>query len=148
MASCAGPLSRRVRGHDNPVTPSCLCLLEQRKSSRSHFPRTVVQRDRRVAEINGALGSILYYFGFDASGERLWLVSDVFTDADSASPITLFRAGTGTFAAPLPADTALQPWGTLTLQAGTAGDLRLELDGEDGRKSTVITRLAGLAGKR
>jgi hypothetical protein len=63
-------------------------------------------------------GLILYYYGYDNLGERIWLISDLFTEDlsfNQAIMLTLFEANGGTFAMPLPSSEALSEWGTIKL---------------------------------
>ncbi|MEM9305040.1 MAG: hypothetical protein AAGE01_23215 [Pseudomonadota bacterium] len=135
--------------------------LEGREGTRTFTASRLAGRDRDASPLtgiwfdpalegegftilDGRFGTIVYYFGFDGAGQRLWLVSDVLPAGASSGSVTLFRAGAGTFSSPLPAETALEPWGTLTLEAAPDEALRVQLDGDDGRKTALITRLAGL----
>ena len=65
------------------------------------------------------VGSVLYYYGFDARGNRLWLVTTPFDfDYGSGDEITvdLFKATLGTFDDPVPVSTgSAGRWGKLML---------------------------------
>jgi len=88
-------------------------------------------------------GIFLYYYGHDATGKRLWLISD-----SIAGPISFGQSieftmhqGSGTFADPSP---DLDEWGTMVLifDSCTAG--RAQMTGNDGTKKVDITKLTGI----
>lgn len=85
----------------------------------------------------------LYYYGHDATGKRLWLISD--TNADPISfgqsiEFTMFQ-GSGTFADPSP---DLGEWGTLIVIFDSCTSGRLHMDGRDGSKTVAIQKLTGI----
>jgi len=99
--------------------------------------------------ISSPAGQVLFYYGHDDSGNRLWLISEilprVFLPGDPAT-FTLFQGSGGTFSNPAPSSTALSPWGTMTVTLYSCTDGRIVLDGNDGNKTSLITHLAGIAG--
>lgn len=99
--------------------------------------------------IASSVGTIVYYYGFSASGERLWLVSNVITDPLGTTPVsvTLFEAQGGTFASPAPSAESLSEWGTLTLSFSDCDHARFEISGSDGEKTSNTVRLAGISGQ-
>ena len=99
--------------------------------------------------IASSVGTIVYYYGFSASGERLWLVSDVITEPLGGAPIsvTLFEARGGTFASPAPSAQSLAEWGELTLSFDDCDHARFQISGSDGNKTSDTVRLAGIAGQ-
>ncbi len=88
-------------------------------------------------------GMFLFYYGHDATGRRLWLVSDIFSGSyqfGQSIELVLFR-GTGTFADP---NELLQEWGTLTIIFDSCSTGRAYMDGIDGTKRHDLTKLTGI----
>jgi hypothetical protein len=88
-------------------------------------------------------GMFLYYYGHDATGSRLWLVSDVFSGSykfGQSIELAMFR-GNGTFADPSP---DLQEWGTLTIIFDSCSTGRAYMDGIDGTKRHDLIKLTGI----
>lgn len=90
----------------------------------------------------GRQGTVVTYYGYDAFGERLWLISDVirthFYAGDSVT-VDMYVGQAGTFALP---GSAVSPWGTMTITAESCQSVRFELDGSDGLKRLHGVRLA------
>ncbi len=92
---------------------------------------------------------MIYYYGNDARGKRLWLVSELVTTsfADGRpEPIMMFDSSGGTFASPMPPSRGLSAWGTLEVTFTNCGEGTLVLDGIDGRKTAAVRKLAGVPG--
>ncbi|MEM7707266.1 MAG: pectin acetylesterase-family hydrolase [Pseudomonadota bacterium] len=90
----------------------------------------------------GNAGIVIYFFGYDARGERLWLVSDVIqSGVYAAEPVVVevVEGDSGTFAVP---DSPVNSWGMLTVTAEDCERAEFELDGVDGRKVLSAVRLA------
>jgi hypothetical protein len=88
-------------------------------------------------------GMFLYYYGNDATGRRLWLVSDIFSGSyqfGQSIELVLFR-GNGTFADPSP---DLQEWGTLTIIFDSCTTGRAYMDGTDGTKRHDLVKITGI----
>jgi hypothetical protein len=91
-------------------------------------------------------GLIMFYFGYDAAGSRLWLISSLevppLAFADSMT-MTLFQGAGGVFGQPMP-DT--DSWGQVELTFDDCDTGRAVLDGKDGRMEMALTKLAGIDG--
>lgn len=96
-----------------------------------------------------AAGSILYYYGFDDDGDRLWMVSPPFdfSFADGASTqVDLLKATSGSYGAPVPSGQALQDWGSVTVTGDSCNAMRFELDTNEGDKTMNARRLVNVVG--
>ena len=91
-------------------------------------------------------GLILFYYGYDALGARLWLISSLETPplafADSMG-MDLFRGAGGVFGQPMP-DT--ESWGRVELTFDDCDSGRAVLEGTDGRIEMALIKLAGIEG--
>ncbi len=89
-------------------------------------------------------GFTVYYYGHTASGERLWLVSDLFTDRlyyFSPIQIEMFEVTTGGFGTPMLPETS---WGNIRIWLDDCDSGSAMLDGIDGQLQFDFVRLAGL----
>ncbi len=94
-------------------------------------------------------GTIVYFYGNDQNGNRLWLISDLISGPFGGSGIievTMFESTGGTFGAPVPSARGLSIWGTLTVEFSGCNNAETVLSGEDGHKVSQIIKLAGVAG--
>ncbi len=94
----------------------------------------------------GRQGIVAFFYGYDSSGERLWLASDVIrTSVVAGEPVSvaMFLGESGTFDQP---GSALTEWGTLTITAESCASVRFDLDGSDGTKRLQAVRLADGSG--
>ncbi len=94
-------------------------------------------------------GMVVYFYGSTTTGERLWLLSDVFSGSLSfgeVAEITMFEATSGAFLAPVPSAESLTPWGVLRMQFDDCANGVFELDGADGVKSSNVQQLVGIDG--
>lgn len=90
----------------------------------------------------GSAGTVVYFFGYDAFGGRLWLVSDVMRSeilAGDTLAVMMYLGAGGVFVLP---GEVVEPWGSLTLTVTSCDDLRFELEGVDGSKTFFGDRLA------
>ncbi len=97
-----------------------------------------------VIQADGAL--TVFYFGYGADGQRLWLVSEsVAEPIASESPVTLNMLGAdaGTFQEPGTPE-SLASWGSLTVEFSGCGEATFVLDGADGEKTFQAVRLAAV----
>jgi hypothetical protein len=95
------------------------------------------------------VGRILYFYGFHSDGLRLWLVSELITQAleiGSTVQAALFESKQGTFSAPVASGEALVPWGIANITLLTCNSVRIVIDGSDGRKTSNTVLLAGIIG--
>ena len=92
----------------------------------------------------------IFYFGYTASGERLWLVTEGLADAvlsGTAQSVNVLVGTPGTFATP-GAPESLVPWGTLVVTFVDCGTAIFELSGLDGEKTVNAVKLQGVAGNQ
>lgn len=98
----------------------------------------------------GDPGTVIYFYGSDADGQRLWLISDVLTQPlvlGEERELDMFVATAGTFDMPVPSDQSLAPWGVLTVEFEGCDRARFELSGDGGEsKVSDAVRLLGIAG--
>ncbi|MEM9305233.1 MAG: pectin acetylesterase-family hydrolase, partial [Pseudomonadota bacterium] len=90
----------------------------------------------------GGSGTVVYFFGYDEPGQRLWLVTDLIQTelfAETTLSVPAYLGETGIFA--MPGD-AVAPWGTLTITPQNCDAARFELEGLDGSKTFEGIRLA------
>jgi hypothetical protein len=93
----------------------------------------------------GADGSwFLYYYGWRANGQRLWLLSETLTGPilfGKSTTLEMFIAKNGVFSDP---DPTLELWGEMIIifDSCTAG--RGQMQGDDGTKTTNIIKLLGI----
>jgi hypothetical protein len=91
-------------------------------------------------------GLVLYYYGWDSYGNRLWLISDIGPTqiASGASfMLNMNQTNYGTFLTPAPPSTATQ-WGTLTLNFSVDGATAIAtLSGPDGRVNLNVQKIVG-----
>ncbi|MEO8802541.1 MAG: hypothetical protein ABI304_05500 [Rudaea sp.] len=93
-----------------------------------------------------AAGLMVTYYGWDKTGERLWLISAVGpSEISLGQSITLELGKTagGGYATPAPPST-IAVWGTLTLTFTSCTTATATLDGSDGRLTESLTLLAGV----
>lgn len=91
-------------------------------------------------------GMVIYYYGHTADGERLWLVSEFYSDfLFFFGPIELemFEVGEGSFGSPVLPE---RKWGTLTIEMANCEEGTATLVGDDGELVMSITRLAFISG--
>jgi hypothetical protein len=101
--------------------------------------------------ISGVPGTVIYYYGSSATGERLWLVSDLLTnDISDGTTVsgTMYEAVGGDFYHPAPSATALRNWGTIEARFDDCNGGRFLLTGSDGNKSSDVVKLAGVGGAK
>jgi hypothetical protein len=95
-------------------------------------------------------GLLLYYYGWDKDGNRLWLMSNPFgpTQIVPGAPITitLVQTNGGKFLTPAIPGT-YTTWGTLTINFAAGGATAIAtLSGKDGDVALDLRRLIGIAG--
>ena len=91
------------------------------------------------------LGFTVFYYGHTADGQRLWLISEPYSEPvrfyENLS-MQMYEVAQGTFGAPAPG--AETVWGTMTLTLVDCDHGNVVLDGVDGRISINLERLVGL----
>ncbi|MEM9301716.1 MAG: haloalkane dehalogenase [Pseudomonadota bacterium] len=98
--------------------------------------------------VESAEGTTVYFYGYDAEGEALWLISETLPAtlrAGEEFTLAAFRGQGGSFAEPLPGS-ELAPWGSVTIRIDDCSKGLFELDGEDGVKRSQVVKLAGVDG--
>ena len=89
-------------------------------------------------------GMVATWYGYDAQGQRLWLVSETFTgNVELGVPITLnlFRGSGGVFTQPL---ANVEAWGSLSLRFDDCTHGLATLSGLDGAKVSQLLQFAGV----
>ncbi|MEM9305072.1 MAG: PHB depolymerase family esterase, partial [Pseudomonadota bacterium] len=100
--------------------------------------------------IQSEAGTTVYFYGYDAAGEPLWLVSDTITAAlrpGQVVELTAYRGAGGTFEAPVPG-AELDVWGTIRMVPLDCNEIAFELTGADGAKLSDAVKLAGITGNQ
>ena len=95
------------------------------------------------------IGSVIYYYGFDKSGDRLWFISGLMQQVLAVGQtITtdLFKAVAGTFEQPVPSDQSLEKWGTLSMVVIDCGHITITMDTIEGLKVSNTVKIAGVVG--
>jgi hypothetical protein len=92
-------------------------------------------------------GVVIFYYGFDDDGNRLWLhsdlLADLFNEGEQVSS-TMYRAMQGTFTTPV-AD-ALQDWGDIQVDVNACGSLDISMTTNEGNKVSDTVQLANVIG--
>ena len=92
-------------------------------------------------------GWLVYFFGYSADGEFMWLVSELVTldQLFFGTPFELpmLIGKPGTFSMPTPSS-ELTPWGTLNITFFGCTTGLFELDGVDGKKTSDAVKLIGV----
>ncbi|HKJ18566.1 MAG TPA: peptidoglycan DD-metalloendopeptidase family protein [Xanthomonadales bacterium] len=99
--------------------------------------------------VTTASGTIIYFYGSDKFGNRLWLISDLIPGSfrpGSNIEVTMFESTGGTFGSPVPSARGLSVWGTLVVRFSDCDNAVATLNGVDGNKVSNLIKLAGVAG--
>ena len=92
-------------------------------------------------------GLLVTYFGWDAAGNRLWLVSDIGPKVlEWNTPVVLNMNYTVGGIFNVPQHNVVQ-WGSLTLKFSTCEAATASLVGKDGEQDLSLRLLAGIAGQ-
>jgi hypothetical protein len=95
------------------------------------------------------VGSVIYYYGFDKAGDRLWFISGLMQQTLAVGQtITtdLFKANSGTFDAPVPSEQSLVKWGTLSIVVVDCTHITITMDTMEGLKVSNTVKIAGVVG--
>ena len=98
--------------------------------------------------IQAEVGTTIFFFGYGADMQRLWLVTDTRDVAFRfGEPVefTVFVGMPGTFSQPTPS-AQLQQWGTLTVTLTSCTEATFVLNGADGNKTSNAVKLVGVSG--
>jgi len=92
-------------------------------------------------------GTVIFFYGFNANSERVWLVSETLPDGfdfEQVVDVQMYEGTGGTFDQPAdPADELLE-WGRLKMLFDACNTARFALHGTDGVKVTYQIKLAGI----
>jgi len=79
---------------------------------------------------------VIYFYGYDTEGERLWLIGTVSGTFRFGEDIyvDMFKAIDGDFGDPVPSDESLVKWGLLSMTYGSLDSATFILNGFDGTK--------------
>jgi hypothetical protein len=98
---------------------------------------------------NTPVGWLVYYFGYSASGDRLWLVSDI---VEVGEPVlgqdyefSMLVGTPGSFEMPTPSAN-LEIWGTLWINLTNCAAGVFTMDGGDGMKVSNVQKIVGIEG--
>lgn len=95
------------------------------------------------------IGAVVYYYGFDKTGDRLWFISDLIQQTLTVGQPVLsdvFKATVGTFDQPVPSEQALVKWGTLRIEVSNCDSITMTMDTDEGLKTSSTFKLAGVVG--
>jgi sugar lactone lactonase YvrE len=90
-------------------------------------------------------GMVVFYYGYDTDGRRLWLVSGTYSGEFGFGEeinIPVYKAVDGDFAAPVRSSDALVKYGLLTISFGSLRSATFTINGFDGNKISRGTFLA------
>ncbi len=94
-------------------------------------------------------GLLVYFYGYNDQGERIWLISDLYSgelNFGETVNLTFLELTGGTFAAPAsPADNA-SVWGSLEITFNDCGTALFKIDGADGVKNSETVKLTDISG--
>jgi hypothetical protein len=94
-------------------------------------------------------GWLIYYFGYSADMDRLWLVSNLLNIENlqfgQEYEFSLLVGEPGTFGMPTPSS-ALVPWGSLRISFSSCTNGVFTMNGTDGQKVLNVVKLIGIDG--
>lgn len=99
--------------------------------------------------VTTAGGTIVYFYGSDSRGNRVWLISALIPgeiEAGKTIEVQMFESTGGVFPTPLMSSRGLAAWGTLVLEFSACEAGQSRLNGVDGSKVSQLTKLAGVSG--
>jgi murein DD-endopeptidase MepM/ murein hydrolase activator NlpD len=94
-------------------------------------------------------GTIIYFYGSDSGGNRVWLISDLIpglVSGDQPLMVNMYESTGGVFGSPVTSARGLSSWGTLKIDFTDCNNGLATLTGVDGDKVSRITKIAGVAG--
>ncbi len=94
-------------------------------------------------------GVLVYYFGSDREGNRLWLASELLQanlTSEQTYDLRLFDSSGGNFTAPIAPKRGLSEWGTISLSFTSCQSGSALLTGKDGELFMELSKLSGVAG--
>lgn len=99
--------------------------------------------------VTSGAGTIIYYYGSDNRGNRVWLISDLIPGpikTGQTIEVLMLESTGGIFSTPVPSARGVSIWGTLQLTFSTCKAGQSTLSGVDGVKVSNIVRLVGIGG--
>ncbi len=93
-------------------------------------------------------GSVMYYYGYDAAGKRLWLISEVIDETwikSEAKTLVMYegKADTNTnFTTPPANAPGTVEWGKVEMRFDDCSSGSAKLSGADGEQTFTLTKLA------
>ena len=100
--------------------------------------------------IQDSTSTTIFYFGYTANGERLWLVTEGLSDpieSGVSQTVNVLVGTAGTFPTPGAPET-LMMWGSLNVTFTACESAIFELSGIDGVKALNATKLQGVSGNQ
>jgi len=94
-------------------------------------------------------GTIVYFYGSDIKGNRVWLISDLLPgpiNSGQSIEIAMYESTGGVFASPVSSVRGLSRWGKVIFVFTSCTQGTATLEGVDGSKVSNIVKLAGVAG--
>lgn len=95
------------------------------------------------------IGAVVYYYGFDKKGDRLWFISSLIQQTLTVGQPVLadvFKATAGTFDQPVPSEQALEKWGTLSLNVADCDHIAMTMNTSEGLKVSSTFKVASVVG--
>jgi len=95
------------------------------------------------------VGSVIYYYGFDKKGDRLWFISGLMQQTLAVGQTIstdVFKATVGTFDDPVPSDQSLSNWGTLSIVVTDCTHITITMETMEGDKVSNTVKIAGVVG--
>ena len=95
------------------------------------------------------IGAVVYYYGFDQNGDRLWFISDLMQQTLTVGQPVLtdvFKATVGTFDQPVPSEQALVKWGTLSIEVADCDHITMTMNTNEGPKVSSTFKIASVVG--
>jgi len=94
-------------------------------------------------------GTIVYFYGSDNRGNRVWLISDPIPgEIKTGIPMEalMFESTGGIFSSPVRSSRGLSAWGTAKITVADSNTVTIVVDENDGFKTSNTVRLAGVTG--
>jgi hypothetical protein len=91
-------------------------------------------------------GWFMYYYGWAANSQRLWLISEISTESiqyGQSVTLEMQRGISGIWSNP---DPGMEAWGEMTIIFDSCDASRAQIDGQDGSKTVNLTKIIGMAG--
>jgi hypothetical protein len=147
------PTAKRFAARENPLNDNRPKLIVSYEISELQMATSGLWFDPALDGegynvIQSPAGTVVFFYGYTANGERLWLVSETSIDPIVIGEellLELFRGQPGNFDNPAPS-TQLQSWGSLSITLDSCTTGQFILQGVDGNKTANVVKLAGIQG--